>query len=131
MRVISGGVTPLTYPNVGPDWKSAPVGVAEFSRLKISKSMLSLLPWLNRKSLLARRFRILNGDRLWLPYVVSQYLKATGDASVLDEVVSFLEAPVLTPEQHEVYDLPTVSASSASLFDHCVRAIDRVVTVDR
>ena len=67
-------------------------------------------------------------DLLWLPYVVMQYLEATGDSSILDEVVPFLDAPPLTPDQHEVYDLPTVSASSASLFDHCVRAIDRGLT---
>ena len=67
-------------------------------------------------------------DLLWLPYVASQYLETTGDASVLDEMVPFLEAPPLTPEQHEVYDLPAVSASSASLFEHCLRAIDRGLT---
>jgi cyclic beta-1,2-glucan synthetase len=67
-------------------------------------------------------------DLLWLPYVVAQYLKVTGDDTVLDEVVPFLEGPALTPEQHEVYDLWPVSAQSASMFDHCVRAIDRGLT---
>jgi cyclic beta-1,2-glucan synthetase len=44
---------------------------------------------------------------------------------VLDAVVPFLEAPLLRPEQHEVYDLPSVSAQTASLFEHATRAIDR------
>ena len=48
----------------------------------------------------------------------------TGDESVLDEVVPFLEAPPLEPDQHETYILPPVSPETASLFEHCVRAID-------
>src|SRR5436190_21945059 len=65
---MSGGVTPVTYPNVGPDANSALVGVAEFNRLNTSKSTANRRPEPRRKSLLARKLRILNGLRLWLPY---------------------------------------------------------------
>jgi cyclic beta-1,2-glucan synthetase len=62
-------------------------------------------------------------DLLWLPYVVAGYISQTGDESVLDENVHFLEAPLLEADEHEVYNLPRVSAESAPLFEHCLRAI--------
>jgi cyclic beta-1,2-glucan synthetase len=63
-------------------------------------------------------------DRVWLPYVVSHYIKVSGDAEVLEEELPFLEGPVLGPEQDDAYYQPTESHQQASLFEHCARALD-------
>jgi cyclic beta-1,2-glucan synthetase len=67
-------------------------------------------------------------DLLWLPYAVAHYLRTTGDAAVLEESLPFLEAPPLAPDAHEAYVQPSVSAEKASLYEHCLRAIDRGLT---
>jgi len=67
----------------------------------------------------------ISDDRLWLPYVTSFYVGKTNDLAVLDESVSFIEAPLLNDGEDEAYTLPVVSAEQASLYEHCARAIDR------
>ena len=67
-------------------------------------------------------------DLAWLPYVVDQYVHVTGDATVLDESVSFLTMRALEPNEHEVYDLPRVSDERASVYDHCLRALRKAST---
>jgi cyclic beta-1,2-glucan synthetase len=66
----------------------------------------------------------ISDDRLWLPYAVVQFLEATGDATVLDEAIPFLEGDVLAEGQSEAYFQPVVSKETASLFEHCARALD-------
>lgn len=64
-------------------------------------------------------------DLLWLPYTLSYYLKTTNDFSILDVQVPFIEGPLLPPEQEDSYFTPKISHNSTSLYDHCVRALDR------
>jgi cyclic beta-1,2-glucan synthetase len=64
-------------------------------------------------------------DLLWLPYTVFQYVSVTGDRSVLDAEASFLEGPALRPDQEDSYYTPETSHSSGSIYEHCVRALDR------
>src|SRR6185369_15937248 len=51
--------------------------------------------------------------------------EVTGDSTVLDDVVPFIEAPLLAPEESESYTQPTVSAEKADVYEHCARALDR------
>ena len=68
-------------------------------------------------------------DLAWLPFVVDHYVNVTGDASVLDEYVPFLSMRQLTADEHEVYDLPTVTDEHGSVYEHCRRALARACTV--
>jgi cyclic beta-1,2-glucan synthetase len=68
-------------------------------------------------------------DRLWLPYVTNFYIKVTGDRSLLDQDVPFIEAPSLAPDEMDCYSQPHISNQSASLFEHCARALDHGLAV--
>ncbi len=71
----------------------------------------------------------ISDDRVWLPYTVDRYLAVTGDIAVLDEMVPYLEGPVLRPDQVDAYFQPERSSESASLYDHCAAALDRSLAV--
>jgi cyclic beta-1,2-glucan synthetase len=64
-------------------------------------------------------------DYLWLPYVTCRYVSCLADTGVLDEKIPFLEARPVKPEEESYYDLPNLSEESATLYQHCVRAIER------
>ncbi len=62
-------------------------------------------------------------DYLWLPYVVSRYVKHTGDLSILDEKVKFIEGRILNPGEDSCYELPGISDKAVSLYAHCMLSI--------
>ncbi len=66
----------------------------------------------------------ISDDFLWLPFVASRYREATGDQSIFDEVVHFLDGPMLGEHEHEAYIVPRVSEQKDTFYSHCVRALD-------
>src|SRR5262245_20913195 len=66
----------------------------------------------------------ISDDRVWLPFAVLHYLEVTSDASILTEVVPFLEGPPLAAGEADAYFEPVVSTQRTDLFEHCARALD-------
>ncbi|GAA0887149.1 GH36-type glycosyl hydrolase domain-containing protein [Rhodanobacter soli] len=64
-------------------------------------------------------------DYLWLPLATSRYVLAGIDRGVLDERIGYIEGRELHPGEESYYDLPQPSGLHETLYQHCVRAIER------
>ena len=67
----------------------------------------------------------ISDDMLFLPYVTAQYVRESGDEAVLEEQAPFLRLRELAPEEEDLYAEPEITPYTASVREHCLRAIRR------
>jgi len=70
-------------------------------------------------------------DLVWLPFAAAQYVTATGDLTVLDEQIAFLDGMTLAPNEQDAFFQPMPSDERATLFEHCARGLDRSLALGR
>lgn len=81
--------------------------------------------WWHPPEGLGVRTRI-SDDLLWLPYATAEYVRSTGDYSVLFEKTMYIDGPQLEQDQHENMFLPKPSDTEASIYEHCKNAIKHI-----
>ena len=67
----------------------------------------------------------ISDDRVWLAFTTATYIACSDDTAILDEIVPFLEGPILRSGEHDAFFQPMVADESASLFEHCARGLDQ------
>ena len=63
-------------------------------------------------------------DRLWLVYLVEDYIAFTGDKEILDIKTPYLKGNLLENDVDERYDMYEQSEIEESIYEHCKRAIN-------
>ena len=64
-------------------------------------------------------------DLLWLVYVIIEYIKYTGDKSILEEKVPYISGPILQNGEDEHYDFHPQTDFEESLYSHAIKAIEK------
>ena len=66
----------------------------------------------------------ISDDQLFLPWMTAQYVKVTGDESILDAPAPYLLSAPLSETERDRYEIPGLSPWTEPLLSHCLRAID-------
>lgn len=65
----------------------------------------------------------ISDDKLFLPYLICEYIEKTGDTSILNEKVPYLKSEPIPPHLHDLYKQFEISDYNESLYMHAKRAI--------
>jgi cyclic beta-1,2-glucan synthetase len=63
-------------------------------------------------------------DRLWLALALALYTERTGDNSLADEQLPFIEGRAVPEGAEDIYETPAITADTASVYEHAARSID-------
>ncbi|MGH8728511.1 MAG: GH36-type glycosyl hydrolase domain-containing protein [Burkholderiales bacterium] len=114
-------VLPLTF--LKPEWARSQIVLHAAQQFIEGDCVKWWHPSWEGKTGIAVRTRA-SDPHLWLPYVVSRYVEATGDTSVLEEQAAFLEGEPV-PKGHEGFLFAArPSRDTGSVYEHCRRAIE-------
>jgi cyclic beta-1,2-glucan synthetase len=70
---------------------------------------------------------MISDDVVWLASAAARYVHVTGDASILDERAHFIHGAPLEEGQHDAFFTPGISEETATIYEHCARALDLAV----
>lgn len=63
-------------------------------------------------------------DRLWLAFALALYTERTGDTSLADEPLPFIDGRPVPEGAEDLYETPAITDETASLYEHAARSID-------
>ena len=70
---------------------------------------------------------LFSDDLLWLPYCAARYVEHTGDDKVFAEIAPYITSEVLKEGEHERYEPTVKSSTSGTLYEHCIKAIEKAL----
>ena len=82
--------------------------------------------WWHEENHMGIRTRF-SDDLLWLPYAVLEYIKITGDRTILEIETPYLEGEILKDNEVERYSEYMPSSEKESIYMHCKKAINKTL----